>query len=73
MCVGAFPDAERHPAPLWKIVDCFLVNIGPVKCPDLTLDFSPGFTCRPSDLISLFGVLSASRGFSASFVQPHYN
>ena len=33
-------------------------------------DLAPGFTCRPSNLITLFGVLSAYRGFSVLFVQP---
>ena len=69
---GTPPGPVRHhyPAPLWEIVDCFPDNIGPVTCPDLVLDFDPGFTCRPSDLITLFGVLSAYGGFSVSFVQP---
>ena len=63
MCVGAFPDGACHPAPLREIFDCFPDNIGPVTCPDLAPDLAPGFTCLPSDLITLFGVLSAYMGF----------
>ena len=59
-----------HPAPLREGVGCFPDNIGPVKCPGPTPDFAPGFTCRPSDLITLYGVVSACRGFSVLFEQP---
>ena len=59
-----------HPAPLRELVGCFPNNIGPVKCPDPAPGFVLGFTCRPSDLITLFGVLSACRGFSVLFEQP---
>ena len=51
-----------HPGPLRELVGCFPDNIGLVKCPDPASDFAPGFTCRPSDLMTLFGVLSAYRG-----------
>ena len=57
-----------HPALFWEIVDCFPYKIAPDTCPDL--EFTPGFACRPSDLVTRFGILSASRDFSVSFVQP---
>ena len=57
-----------HPVPLREIVGCSPDNIGPVKCQ--APDFAQGFTCRPSDLITIFGVVSACRGFSVLFEQP---
>ena len=55
-----------HPALFREIVDCFPYKIAP----DLALEFAPGFTCRPSDFVTQFGVLSAYRSVSVSFVQP---
>ena len=53
-----------------SIVDCFPDKIAPVTCLDIAPEFVPGPTSRPSDLMTRFGVLSAYRGFSVSFVQP---
>ena len=59
-----------HLALFWGIVDCFPDKIAPVTCLDIASEFVPGPTSRPSDLRTRFGVLSAYRGFSVSFVQP---
>ena len=55
-----------HPALFRGIVSCIVS----VACADFAPQFAPGPTCRPSDLMTRFGVLSAYRGFSVSFVQP---
>ena len=73
MCVCAVPNGECHPTPLQDTVDCFSDDIGPVMCPDLAPEFAPGSTGRPSNIMTLFKVLSAYRGFSVSFKQnPYY-
>ena len=51
-----------------EIVDCFPYKIAPVRFSDISPEFAPGFACRPSDLVTRFGVLSVHRGFSVSFV-----
>ena len=68
MCVGAFPDAAfiRHHFGRSSIVSRIILDQSRVRISRWI--FAPGFTCRPSDLIALFGVLSAYKGFSVSFV-----
>ena len=68
--ICAVPNAECHPAPLRDTVGCIPDDIGLVTCPDLAPDFASGFTRHPLDLMTLFRVFSANRGFSASFIQP---
>ena len=51
-----------HPALFRGIVDCFPYKIAPVVCPDLAPEFAPVPTCRPSDHMTRFRVLSAHRG-----------
>ena len=60
----------RHLALPQELVGCFPDNIGPVKCPDPAPDFVLLFTCGPSDLITLFGVLSACMSYSVLYEQP---
>ena len=79
VCLGGWPvgaaGSRQHTRILlgtgWESsgVDCFpYYKIAPDTCPDL--EFIPGFACRPSDLVTRFGIISACRGFSVSFVQP---
>ena len=82
VCLGGWPVGIRAQPDLanirgfcWEMGGShpalFRDTIALATCPDLAPEFAPGFACRPSDLVTRFGALSAYRGFSVfQFVQP---